>query len=158
MASSLLASTSLTLSSAVAAFLLNTDKLNDVSKLYLFGPTGIGLHPVYKLFLLIFFFLTAFFAFMQSIRAAGHASYAIGIPLEMNESFVDCKYVEHMLQRGASFYTMGTRAFYAAFIVLLWLFGPIPSLIGTIGMTSVCYLLDIHHHKKYQQQALISPI
>lgn len=159
MASSLLASTSITLSSAVAAFLLNSEKLDNIQKASLFGIRGgLAVHPLYKMFMLIFFFLSAFFAFMQSIRASTHASYAICVPLGFDGSFVDCSYVTAMLQRGASFYTVGTRAFYAAFIVLLWLFGPIPPIVGSVLMIFSCWLLDIHHHKSFRRQALLSPV
>ena len=158
MASSLLASTSITLSSAVAAFLLNSEKLDNIQKASLFGISGgVGVHPLYKMFMLIFFFLSAFFAFMQSIRASTHASFAICVPLNYEGSFVDCSYVTAMLQRGASFYTVGTRSFYAAFIVLLWLFGPIPPMVGSVMMIFTCWLLDIHHHKSFRRQALLSP-
>ena len=157
MASSLLASTSITLSSAVAAFLLNSEKLDNIHRTALFGlHSGLGVHPLYKMFMLIFFFLSAFFAFMQSIRALTHASFAIGVPLDFERSFVDCEYVAALLQRGASFYTVGTRAFYAAFIVLLWLFGPVPPLVGSVLMIFSCWLLDIHHHKSFQRRTTAS--
>ena len=156
MASSLLASTSITLSSAVAAFLLNQEK-ND-NFITLFGVNGIGVNPIYKMIMLLFFFLAAFFSLMQSIRASTHASFAICMPLGYEGSIVDCNYVISMLQRAATFYTMGTRAFYAAFVILLWLFGPIPPLIGSIFIVYVCWLLDIRHHMENRAQTSISPI
>jgi hypothetical protein len=155
MASSLLASTSITLSSAVAAFLLNRE--NSATYTIMFGINGIGVHPQYKMFVLLFFFLAAFFSLMQSIRAATHASFAICVPLGYKDSIVDCNFVSSMLQKGATFYTIGTRTFYAAFIILLWLFGPAPPLIGSIFIIYVCWLLDIHHHKENRHHSSILP-
>jgi uncharacterized membrane protein len=141
MASSLLASTSITLGSAVAALILNQERSNNF--ITLFGINGIGVHPLYKMFMLLFFFLAAFFSLMQSIRASTHASFAICMPLRYEGSIVDCEYVISMLQRAATFYTAGTRSFYAAFIMLLWLFGPIPPVLGSIFIIYVCWLLDV---------------
>lgn len=39
-------------------------------------------------------------------------------------------------------HTIGTRIFYCAFLILIWLFGPIPMVFVSILLTVMLYSLD----------------
>lgn len=137
MSSSLLASTSLTLSAVVAAYLVNTVKEQGGVD-FLAAPY---LLPVYKFFVVILCFALAFFFYMQSVRAANHAGYMIVLPL-MAESPYTPDYVFRVLEKGALFNTAGTRMFYLAFLSVIWIFGPLPAVIATILLVIALWHLD----------------
>lgn len=144
LASQLLATTSFTITSALAVIIVST---NWQEKAFGTPITGISflanatVIPPIKMFLLIFFFITAFFCYLQSIRAYYHSSFLITIP-EIEAGYVDYKYIARILRRGSTFHMVGTRLFYAAFLALLWLFGPIPVVVGAVVLTVILYKLD----------------
>lgn len=137
MSSSLLASTSLTLSAVVAAYLVNTVK-EEGGIDFLAAPY---LHPIHKFFVVIVCFAMAFFFYMQSVRAANHAGYMISLPL-MVESPYNPEYVFRVLEKGALFNTAGTRMFYLAFLSVIWIFGPLPAVIATLILIASLWRLD----------------
>lgn len=141
MASSLLASTSIALSSVIVAFLAQSGTFEKFQGISLFKSPTIAMGQ--RFFVVILFPSIAFFCYMQSIRAGNHASYLIGIPYDPFSSFyVTPTYVAKVLRRGAIFYTIGTRFYYLAFLALLWLFGPLPPIIASAVMVAVLYKTD----------------
>ena len=145
MASQLLASTSFTITSALAAIMLTTDWSN--RRGFGLGTTGVSylanetVMPPIKLFVLLLWFVIAFFYYLLSIRAYYHASFLVTIPASYSE-FIDGEYVARILVRGTNFQSLGTRAYYAAFLALLWMFGPVPMVIASVLLTLVLYTLD----------------
>ncbi|GLJ51534.1 hypothetical protein SUGI_1095350 [Cryptomeria japonica] len=83
-------------------------------------------------------FLTAFMAHVQCIRYYIHVSYLISTP----GSSVPVHYVENAVVRGSNFWSLGLRAYYFAFPLLLWIFGPIPMFTCCLVMVSFLYFLD----------------
>lgn len=152
MATSVLASTSLALSSVVVAFL--AAGLVDLGISDDFWMRAPAITDAYRFFVIIFFFGCAFFCYMQSIRSVNHSGYLIAIPIfnEQDKYSVTPDYVAKVLNRGAMFYTIGTRFFYLALLGVLWFFGPFPPLISCIILVFALYFLDrypdIHYHKK----------
>lgn len=152
MASSLLASTTIALSSIVVVLLVQKDGLSGLSSIAHFQSPGIG--NGYRFFIIILFLSSAFFSYMQSLRAGNHASYLIGIPGRPEaEFYVTPLYVARVLHRGALFYTVGSRLYYLSFLAILWLFGPIPPLAACIIMICILFKTDrypnIHREHKH---------
>lgn len=83
-------------------------------------------------------FLTAFMSHVQCIRYYIHVSFLISTP----HSSVPADYIENSVIRGSNFWSLGLRAYYFAFPLLLWIFGPIPMFICSLGMVSTLYFLD----------------
>lgn len=128
MSSSLLASTSLTLSAVVAAYLVNTVQKADETGLELLG--SIYLTPLRKFFVVMLCFATAFYFYLQAVRACNHAGYIITVPSGTTvggSSPFSAAYGAQLLERGANYNAAGTRAFYLAFLSVIWIFGPIPT-------------------------------
>lgn len=144
MSSQLLASTSFTVTSALALIAVTTDWK---TRTFGFRTVGVSLLaneaivPPIKLFILMLCFVCAFICYLLSIRAYHQASFLITVPSEHAE-FIDCRHVARILIRGTNFHTVGTRAYYAAFLNLLWLFGPIPMAIASLGVVCVLYTFD----------------
>ncbi|GLJ49060.1 hypothetical protein SUGI_1034970 [Cryptomeria japonica] len=67
-----------------------------------------------------------------------HVSFLISTP----GSSVPAHYVEDAVIRGSNFWSLGIRAYYFAFPLLLWVFGPIPMFSCSLGMVCFLYFLD----------------
>lgn len=162
MASTLLATTAIALSSGMAAFITNTSastlkkSLRDI----VLGSQGEAAITV-KFFSILICFLFAFLGHMQSIRYINHVNFLINIPVGPDAPGLTPDYVANVLARGSNFYTVGTRGFYFAFPLLLWLFGPIPMFVSSLVMVPVLRHLDLagdfkafeHEHKREKRPA-----
>ncbi len=144
MSSSLLATTALTLSSILAAFFIKGESGSKVEEI---NDSLSDLFSVeHKLFVMIILFMLSFFSFMQSVRLNSHAGFMMSVPpsdsLLAKDSFVSPDYVSRILFRTAIYHTIGTRLFYAAFLSILWIFGPIPSTVATVILMLCLYYGD----------------
>jgi hypothetical protein len=138
MASTLLASTSLTLSSIVAAYLY---RVGDDSGLWSFSEDHVP--PIFKLFVLLCFFMASFFAFMQSLRSASTASFLIGIRGDQPEC--NPERTADVVQMSAMFYSIGSRAFVMSCVLLLWIFSAPAALTGALIVNGVYAVNDFVH-------------
>ncbi|KAG8046500.1 hypothetical protein GUJ93_ZPchr0008g11822 [Zizania palustris] len=146
MASTLLASTAITLSSLIAVLMSGGSGgglLPDAPLVV--GATGEAALSA-KFFAILVCFLVAFLLNVQSIRYYSHTSTLVNVPLHAHRRrrpgfAVD--YVTGTLNRGSYFWSLGVRAFYFSCPVFLWLFGPIPMFAACAAMVCVLYFLDI---------------
>lgn len=152
MSTSVLASTSLALSSVVVAFLASSANSLKLQQSSLLKAPDIS--DGWRFFTIIVFFSCAFFCYMQSIRSGNHGSFLLAIPMNQcnNAYYVTPHYVAKVLNRGAMFFTIGTRFFYLAFLAVLWLFGPIPPIVACIILICILFTIDRypdpHYHKR----------
>ncbi|XP_076883132.1 uncharacterized protein LOC143531770 [Bidens hawaiensis] len=139
MASTLLATTAITLSSILSVFVSSASNTNHASQLVYGNKTRL-LSSV-KYFAILLCFLVAFLCNVQSIRYYAHVSFLVTVP-----TFIDRRepknYVARNLNRGSLFWSIGLRAFYFSFPLFLWIFGPIPMFVCCIIMSFVLYFLD----------------
>ena len=146
MSSSLLATTALTLSSIIAAFFIKEEGISRMEEL---SDDWSNLFSIeHKLFVMILLFMLSFFAFMQSVRLVSHAGYMICVPPSGSfitaEKFVTPEYVANLLFRSSIYHTIGTRLFYAAFLTVLWLFGPISASVALLLLLFCLYWADFN--------------
>ncbi|KAK9714072.1 hypothetical protein RND81_06G069900 [Saponaria officinalis] len=131
MASTLLATISITLSSLIGAVISSSSKPSDVTY---------TIHQV-KYFSVLICFLAAFFCNMQCVRYYSHSSFLLNVPLpDGKDEFIE--YVAQTLNRGSLFWSLGLRAFYFSFPLLLWIFGPIPMFACSCLISFSLYFLD----------------
>ncbi|MCL7035745.1 hypothetical protein MKW94_011191 [Papaver nudicaule] len=141
MASTLLASTAIMLSSLIAV--LMTSKNGNQSSGFVFGdnsPLGFSI----KFFSILLCFLLAFLFNVQSIRYYSHASILINVPVKKmtSSTHLTPNYVGRALNKGSYFWSLGLRAFYFSFPLFLWIFGPIPMFCCCIFLVCMLYFLD----------------
>ena len=67
---------------------------------------------------------------------------SIGLTNHLGLEWVQAIYLTKVINRGTTHYTLGTRAYYLAVPFLLWLFGPIWMLGGSILITAILYKID----------------
>ncbi|KMZ71826.1 hypothetical protein ZOSMA_174G00210 [Zostera marina] len=125
-ASTIMASTSITLSSIIVVLMNNGIISNDgagsgeSSNPLLYGNSGEVVQTV-KFFLIIVCFLTAFLCYMESIRYYNHVSFLINVPLDELPSMMprNHEYVARWFNWGSNFWSLGLRAFYFSFSLFL---------------------------------------
>ncbi|XP_059434216.1 uncharacterized protein LOC132167307 [Corylus avellana] len=144
MASTLLASTAIMLSSVIAV--LMTSGSWDKSALLVLGDTS-QLGFSIKFFSILVCFLVAFMFNVQSIRCYSHASILINVPFKKMSSdhhyrHLSAEYVASMVNRGSYFWSVGLRAFYFSFPLFLWIFGPIPMFLSCLVLVFLLHFLD----------------
>ncbi|KAL7003720.1 hypothetical protein U1Q18_004868 [Sarracenia purpurea var. burkii] len=152
MASTLLASTAIMLSSVIAVLMTNGGG-NRMAGHFVFGDrSDLGLSI--KFFSILMCFLTAFLFNVQSIRYYSNAGVLINVPLKKTTTMRSLRdhhrsrvllaeYVGRTVNRGSYFWSLGLRAFYFSFPLFLWIFGPIPMFLCCVGMVFLFYFLDV---------------
>ncbi|XP_022134577.1 uncharacterized protein LOC111006812 isoform X2 [Momordica charantia] len=140
MASTLLATTAITLSSLIGVFVSTSADLSN-AKLHLIYGNKSALCTSIKYFSILLCFLLAFLCNVQSIRYYAHVSFLATVPTwrDHKESI---HYIARNLNRGSFFWSVGLRAFYFSFPLFLWIFGPIPMFASCCTMSCVLYFLD----------------
>ncbi|XP_038895335.1 uncharacterized protein LOC120083587 [Benincasa hispida] len=126
MASTLMATTTITIGSLISVFVSST------------SSTG-------KYRYIVLCFLVAFLCNVQSIRYYAHASFLVTLPA--GEGRKD--YLGAILNRGSLFWSLGLRAFYFAIPLFLWIFGPLSMFSSCYLITFVLYFLDFTGTSSY---------
>ncbi|OMO95144.1 hypothetical protein CCACVL1_05548 [Corchorus capsularis] len=145
MASTLLASTAIMLSSLIAV--LMTSGRGERSSWLVFGDRSDLTYSI-KFFLILVCFLVAFLLNLQSIRYYSHASILINVPVKkisqhQRHHHLTAEYVATTVNRGSYFWSLGLRAFYFSFPLFLWIFGPFPMFLCCIALVFMLYFLDV---------------
>jgi uncharacterized membrane protein len=140
MASTLLASTAITLSSLITVFVSSTSDSRDAASKLVYGNISPLIYSI-KYFALLLCFLAAFLCNVQSIRYYAHVSFLVTVPTSKDKREA-IEYVSINLNRGSFFWSLGLRAFYVSFPLLLWIFGPIPMFVCCCLMCCILYFLD----------------
>ncbi|KAL5544888.1 hypothetical protein UlMin_008672 [Ulmus minor] len=139
MASTLLATTAITLSSLISVVVSNTASFGYRTTLdqnNLFSDlTSI------KYFSILLCFLVAFLCNVQSTRYYAHVSFLGTLPAWKGKTD-SIEYVATCLSRATYFWSLGLRAFYFSFPLFLWLFGAIPMFLCSCLMACLLYFLD----------------
>ncbi|XP_057464899.1 uncharacterized protein LOC130754679 [Actinidia eriantha] len=156
MASTLLATAAITLSSLISVFASNSSSSNKSSELVYGNKTPIM--SSIKYFTILLCFLVAFLFNVQSIRYYAHVSFLATLPTSKDKPET-IEYVARNLNRGSFFWSLGLRAFYLSFPLFFWIFGPIPMFVCCCIMSFVLYFLDtttsftryLHNHSMKEE-------
>lgn len=145
MASTVLATTAITLVSAISVFIGVTSPAPSPSKAAPRLVYGSKAQEVFaaKYLAVSLCFMLAFVCNVQAIRLYAHASFLLGgLPPgdETREEFA--AYVARTVNRGSYAWSLGLRAFYVSLALFLWTFGPIPMLACSVLMCALLYFLD----------------
>lgn len=97
---------------------------------------------LFKLLVMLFDLLFAFFSFCLSIRLYHHIGYQINTPPDLRREVTQPAHVGAELNRAAIFYRLGMRAYYFTVPLLFWLFGPLLMIAATIVLVFFLYHLD----------------
>lgn len=146
MASTLLASTAIMLSSLIAVLMSSGNERKTVVYEVFGDRSELGLSI--KFFSILVCFLLAFLLNVQSIRYYSHASILINVPFKkvspnLRHQMLTAEYVANTVNRGSYFWSLGLRAFYFSFPLFMWLFGPIPVFFSCVALVFMLYFLDV---------------
>ncbi|KAK6154002.1 hypothetical protein DH2020_013641 [Rehmannia glutinosa] len=137
MASTLLATTAITLSSLISVYVSNKSSSSSVLE---YGDKTSVMSSV-KFFAILVCFLVAFLCNLLCIRYYAHTSFLVTVPAFQNRKDA-IEYVATNLNRGGFFWSLGLRAFYLSFPLFFWVFGPISMFVCCCVMSFVLYFLD----------------
>ncbi|KAI3673498.1 hypothetical protein L6452_39617 [Arctium lappa] len=150
MASTLLASTAIMLSSMIAVLMTGGATGHGGTNHHGIGITfgeGTKLRLTLKFFSITICFLVAFLMNVQSIRYFSHASMLINVPYQKITNFTSHRlttaYVAATVNFGSYFWSLGLRGFYFSFPLFLWLFGAIPMFVSSVFLVFMLYFLDV---------------
>ncbi|XP_010684248.2 uncharacterized protein LOC104898836 [Beta vulgaris subsp. vulgaris] len=138
-ASNFMASTSLTLSSLIGAW-IGSSSSSEIIKRIIYGDAGLPITSI-KYISILLFFLLAFASFIQSSRCYVQANLFLSMP----KAAVPEDFIVEALVHGANFWQVGLRAIYFAITMLMWIFGPIPMFLSSAAMVAVLYVLDVNN-------------
>ncbi|XP_042380923.1 uncharacterized protein LOC121973594 [Zingiber officinale] len=155
MASTVLATTAISLATAVSAFVRDSSSSSSFSP-FVYGNTSATAYSV-KYLSISFCLFTAFLLLVQSIRYYSHAGFLLTHAATAAELEVEPAYVAWGLNRGTLFWSMGLRAFYLSSTLFLWIFGPIPMLASSVAICAALYFLDSTSAftRKYHQSIIV---
>ncbi|XP_074319093.1 uncharacterized protein LOC141656037 [Silene latifolia] len=140
MASTVLASTAITLSSVIA--IVMTSQGSDRVIGHVLGDASEMAYS-FKFISILVCFLLAFLLNLQSIRYYSHASILINVPFKKIASpYLTVDYVCRIVNKGGYFWSLGSRAFYFSFPLFLWIFGPIPMFCCCVSLVVLLFFLD----------------
>lgn len=97
---------------------------------------------LFKLLVMLFDLLFAFFSFCLSIRLYHHIGYQINTPADLRREVTQPAHVGAELNRAAIFYRLGMRAYYFTVPLLFWLFGSLLMVAATAVLVFFLYHLD----------------
>ncbi|WP_231583682.1 DUF599 domain-containing protein [Desulfovibrio sp. TomC] len=142
MAATFLASTAILLSVGVLSLTGQAENIgNTWHALNIFGSTEKSTLALKILVLLINLFI-AFFSFSSSIRLYNHVGFMINTPCTDGNYSSSMTFVAMQLNRAASHFHFGMRAFYFLIPLVFWIFGPLLLVLSTIAIILVVYFLD----------------
>ena len=142
MAASFMASTAILLIIGVLTLSAQGDKLSGTwHALNFMGHVSAEMW-LFKLLMMLFDLLFAFFAFSMSVRQFHHIGYSINVPLDRQLECAQPHHVVAQLNRAGIFYRIGMRAYYFTVPLLFWLFGPLFLIGATILLIFFLYRLD----------------
>lgn len=142
MSASFMASTAVLLIIGVLTLSAQGDKLSGTwHALNFLGQTSTEMW-MFKLLMMLFDLLFAFFSFAMSVRIFHHIGYLINVPLDKAKEAAQIRQAEANLNRAGTYYRIGMRAYYFTVPLLFWLFGPIWLLGATLAMVYFMFHLD----------------
>lgn len=140
MASTLLATTAITLSSLIGVYVSSTSDTSNTASRLVYGNKKPIVSSI-KYFVVLLCFLVAFLCNVESVRYYSHVSFLITMPT-LKGNTEPMEYIARNLNRGSYFWSLGLRAFYLSFPLFLWIFGPIPMFSCCCIMLFVLHFLD----------------
>lgn len=142
MSASFMASTAVLLIIGVLTLSAQGDKLSGTwHALNFLGRAGAEMW-LFKLLMMLFDLLFAFFSFSMSVRIFHHIGYLINVPLDTANEAVQIRRVGAQLNRAGIYYRIGMRSYYFTVPLLFWLFGPLWLLGATIATVFFLFHLD----------------
>ncbi len=141
MASSFLASTAILICLGMISVAASSEKMAEITP---FLEELVREHRVlwlFKIMVIIVNFFIIFFNFTLAIRYFNHVNFMINIPSTLAHKITP-EYVSGILTHATFHYTAGMRGYYIGVLLMLWLFGPIWMLLGTIIMLAALHHLD----------------
>jgi len=141
MASSFLASTAILICLGIISVAATPEKIAEITPSLNELVREHRVLWLFKLMTIIVDFFVIFFNFTMAIRAFNQVNFLINVPPTLAHKITP-DYVAGILSHATFHYTVGMRGYYIGVLLVLWLFGPIWMLLGTIILIAFLSRLD----------------
>jgi uncharacterized membrane protein len=141
MASSFLASTAILICLGVISVAASPEKMAEITPSLQELVREHRVLWLFKLMMIVVDFFFIFFSFTMAIRSFNQVNFMINVPSSLAHKITP-DYVAGILRHASLHYTAGMRGYYIGVLLVLWLFGPIWMLLGTIVLIVVLFRLD----------------
>jgi uncharacterized membrane protein len=146
MISTLMASTSILLSTGLAALLSSTYSIKKPLNSTIYGSRDEHVAAI-KYASLLTIFVFAFLCYSLSIRFLAQFGFLVNVPRGNDDNNpVTVEYVCGLLDRGFALYAVGNRLFFVALPLLFWIVGPILVFLCYVCMVVILYNVDAVAH------------
>ncbi|XP_078152681.1 uncharacterized protein LOC144547876 isoform X2 [Carex rostrata] len=143
MGSILMASTSIVLSTGLAALLSSTYTIKKALNTTIYGSRDEHMMAIKYAFILTIF-LFSFLCYSLSIRFFGQFGFLVNVPRGNDDNNpVTVEYVCGLLGKGFGLNTIGNRLFLVAMPLLFWIVGPILVFLCYVCMMVILYNVDV---------------
>ncbi|XP_010916649.1 uncharacterized protein [Elaeis guineensis] len=142
MGSTLMATTSILLCCGLAAMISSTYSIKQPLNDSVYGAHG-QFVVAFKYVALLFIYICSFVCYSLSIRFIGQVNFLINVPQGDDNSLVTPDYISNLLEKAFALNIAGNRLFYAGLPIILWIFGPVVVLTGSLSMLPILYNMDI---------------
>ena len=140
MTASFMASTAILLIIGVLTLSAQSDKLSSAWEILNVAGHISAEIWLFKLLVMLFDLLFAFFSFCLSLRLYHHIGYLINVSPEFTVACSEPSHVAAELNRAAIFFRYGIRAYFFTVPLLFWLFGPL----WMMGVTAMLIFFLFH--------------
>ncbi|KAK3439698.1 hypothetical protein EUGRSUZ_C03984 [Eucalyptus grandis] len=140
MGSTLMATTSILLSTGLAAVISSTYSVKKPLNDAVYGAHG-DFTVALKYVTLLTLFLFSFLCHSLSICFISQVNILINCPQDSDGAVLP-EYVMELLEKGFVLNTIGNRLFYAGLPLLLWIFGPVLVFLFSLTLVPILYNLD----------------
>lgn len=142
MSASFMASTAVLLIIGVLTLSAQGDKLSGTWHVLNFLGQFSAELWLFKLLMMLFDLLVAFFSFSIAVRMFHHIGYLINAPLDKTSEVAQIKQVAAQITRAGVYYRIGMRAYYFTVPLLFWLFGSLWLLAATLAVVYFLFHMD----------------
>ncbi|KAI6679129.1 hypothetical protein NL676_033010 [Syzygium grande] len=156
MGSTLMATTSILLSTGLAAVISSTYSVKKPLNDTVYGAHG-EFTVALKYVTLLTLFLFSFLCHSLSICFINQVGILINAPQDSN-AVVSPEYLVELLDKGFVLNTVGNRLFYAGLPLLLWIFGPVLVFLFSLTLVPILYNLDFVFLKSDHSKPKPKPI
>ena len=141
MAASFLASTAILISLGIISIASSPEKMAEITPSLNELVREHRVLWLFKLMTILVDFFVTFFNFTMAIRYFNHVNFMINVPTSLAHKITP-EYIASILNHAMFHYTAGMRGYYVGVLLVLWLFGPIWMLLGTVILILVLHHLD----------------
>lgn len=142
MGTTLMATTTILLTAALAAVLSSTYSIKKPMSDTVYGGHGERM-LIIKYVTILFFFLFTFLCYTLSVRFISQVNFLINVPCDGDDTTgLTPTHVCDLMSKASTLNVVGNRLFYTSLPLLMWIIGPLLVFLSSVLVVPILYNLD----------------